>query len=220
MSDDFILEAPRSTDIAAVPPSSPPFHRDEHEHPVLSPDARERLCQEAWHESSQWKLSPTRRRCRNLEIKWRKVAKSIDEAMGELRRTTPDAGPLPEARRELVDNSRVVETALEDTERWLRTGRPLCHIEAEGEQDSQVPRAYAAAAAFLRATGFTFEEQALGIYFRAAQEQAALEVDELWALRPVMQLVVLEQIGFRMKRPTTEVGHSSPDLQVSPPKVD
>jgi hypothetical protein len=35
-----------------------------------------------------------------------------------------------------------------------------------------------------------------------------------------MQLVVLEQIGFRMKRPTTEVGHSSPDLQVSPPKVD
>ena len=120
--------------------------------------------------------------------------------MRELRPANADAASLPEAARELLDHARLIETAVQETDRWLRTSRPLPHIEAEGESRRQVPRAYAAAASLLRATAFAFEEQALGIYFRAAQQQAPFEMDELWALRPLMQLVLLEEIGITVKR--------------------
>ena len=200
MTDDFILEAHRSTGIPAVPPSSPPlYEEEEQEHPVPGHDTLEKLRRDAWHEASQWKLSPTRSRCRGLEIKWDEIAKSIEDARGELRKPTPHAGPLPEAARALLDNSRLLQTALQDTGRWLHTSRPLPRIDMEGEKRRRVPRAYAASEAFLRATAFAFEEQALGIYFRAAQEHEAFEVDELWALRPLMQLVLLEQIGISAK---------------------
>ena len=197
MPDDFTLEADRSTGTPAVPPSSPTRHEEEGGHPAPSRDGEERLGGDARHEASQWKLRSTRSRCRGLENKWREVAKSIEDAMGDLRKLNPEAGSLPEAARVLWDNWRLLQTALQDS--WLRTNRPLPQIEAEGEKRSQVPRAYAASAGFLRATAFAFQEQALGIYFRAAQEQAAFEVDELWALRPLMQLVLLEEIAITAK---------------------
>ncbi|HWT77886.1 MAG TPA: hypothetical protein VN648_03670, partial [Candidatus Methylomirabilis sp.] len=139
---------------------------------------------------------------------------SIEHAMGELSKATPDGGPLPEAARRLADNSRLLQTALQETDRWLRSSCPLPQIEApEGAKRCQVPRAYAASAAFLRATVFAFEEQALGIYFRAAQEQAAFEVNELWALRPLLQLVLLEEIAVTAKRLRTNAGYSGGGLE-------
>src|SRR5215472_3513857 len=219
MPDDSTLEADRSTGIPTVSPSSPPLYEEEREHPVPSQDAEERLSHDASHEASQWKLSPTRSRCEGLEIQWREVAKSIEDAIDELRKASPDAGPLPEAVRGLVDNSRLVQTALQDTDRWLRTSRPLPQIDAEGEKQRRVPRAYAASAAFLRATAFVFEEQALGIYFKAAQEQAAFEVDELWALRPLMQLVLLEEIAVSAKCLRNRAGPASGVLDARHPDV-
>ena len=216
MADDFTLEAPRSTAIPAVPPSSPPLLKDEREHPAPSPEAWERLSQDAWREASLWKLSPTRGRTRGLEMKWREAAQAIGNAMEELRKAKP--GPSAEPARELVDNSRVVETALEDTGRWLRTNRPLPQIEAEDDEHCPMARAYAASAAFLQAAAFAFDEEALGIYFAAAQEQAALEVDELWALRPLMQLAVLEQIAISVKRLGTDARHSNAGLEARHPE--
>jgi cyclic beta-1,2-glucan synthetase len=219
MADEFILEAPQSAGIPAVPPSSPPVNEHERKHPVPSREAKERLSRDAWHEASHWRVNPARSRCRDLEIKWREVVKSIEEATGELRHATSDGGSLPDAAQELADNFRLLRTALKETDHWLRTSRPLPQTEVEGERRCQMPRAYAASVAFLRATGFAFEEQALGIYFEALQEQAAFEVDELWALRPLMQLVLMEQIAISAKRFPADVDHASAGLEASHPDV-
>src|SRR5436309_2269449 len=59
----------------------------------------------------------------------------------------------------------------------------------------EVP-ASAPAAGFLRAAGFVFHEHAFSTYFRAVQQTIGFfEVGELWALKPMMQLVLLEEIG-------------------------
>ncbi|HEY6293700.1 MAG TPA: glycosyl transferase, partial [Terriglobia bacterium] len=52
-----------------------------------------------------------------------------------------------------------------------------------------------ASAAFLRSTGYVFDGRAFNLYFAAAQEFSAFETGELWALRPMLQLVVLQEIA-------------------------
>src|SRR5207249_4566572 len=84
--------------------------------------------------------------------------------------------------------------ALRETHESPKAARNLPRVKTE--QGQRIARAYAAAAGFLRAAGFVCQERAFVIYFMAVQEAIGfLEIGELWALKPMMQLVLLEEIG-------------------------
>src|SRR5205823_7367158 len=89
---------------------------------------------------------------------------------------------------------RLLTAALRETHESPKAARNLPRVKTE--QGQRIARAYAAAAGFLRAAGFVFQERAFVIYFMAVQETIGfLEIGELWALKPMMQLVLLEEIG-------------------------
>src|SRR5215475_11971935 len=68
--------APRMTTVAHAQPGSEDILEN-------------RLRREAIHEAGKWKLSPTRRRLRDLEAKWHAMAQSIDKTRTHLRKFRP-----------------------------------------------------------------------------------------------------------------------------------
>ena len=64
--------------------------------------------------------------------------------------------------------------------------------------------------AFLAATEYQFSAQAFISYLEGFQQQTVLKMKELWALVPVLKLVLLEQIAVRgaqlIKNPTGTYG--------------
>ena len=58
-----------------------------------------------------------------------------------------------------------------------------------------LPRVYAMARTYLQAAGFAFDEREFVRFLLGVQEVAGLALGELWALRAMLQLALLEQIG-------------------------
>ncbi len=98
--------------------------------------------------------------------------------------------------RWLLENYRLVRTALKE----IRTLAPSCReyrtaiIEGSSER-RPLPLPYIVAQAYLGA-GFDFvTEDGLTAFLRAFQELHVLEMAELWALKPALQMLLLERIA-------------------------
>src|SRR5437016_5620619 len=192
MRDDFARDMRHSIEAPDIPAFSP-ADGEEKTGPFLPPEEEERLRSEAAREASKWKPCARTKRGRTLERKWRKAAGSMREVSSRLRQLAPDRGLSDEAQW-FRDNARPLKAALRETRESPKAARNLPRIETE--QGARIARAYAAAAGFLRAAGFVFHEHAFSTYFRAVQQTIGFfEVGELWALKPMMQLVLLEEIG-------------------------
>ena len=193
MRDDFARDMRHSIEAPEIPAFSP-AHGEEKTDPFLSAEEEERLRSEAAREASKWKPCARTKRGRTLGRKWRKAAGSIREVSSRLRQPAPAGGELSAEAQWFRDNARPLKAALRETRESPKAARNLPRIETE--QGARIARAYAAAAGFLRAAGFVFHEHAFSTYFRAVQETIGFfEVGELWALKPMMQLVLLEEIG-------------------------
>jgi cyclic beta-1,2-glucan synthetase len=152
-----------------------------------------RLRREATHEAGKWKLSPTRRRLRDFEAKWHAIAQSIEKTRTHLRRFRP-VDPASAAEAEWFrENSRLLKAAVLETREALKSARRFPQIELGALR--LVPRAYAAAAGFLRAADYAFDEDSFASYVSAAQTQSPLQMAEVWALKPMMEFVLLEHIA-------------------------
>src|SRR3989475_7877757 len=193
MRDDFARDMRHSIEAPEIPAFSP-AHGEEKTDPFLSAEEEERLRSEAAREASKWKPCARTKRGRTLGRKWRKAAGSIREVSSRLRQPAPAGGELSAEAQWFRDNARPLKAALRETRESPNAARNLPR--SETEQGARTARAYAAAAGFLRAAGFVFHERAFVIYFMAVQETIGfLEIGELWALKPMMQLVLLEEIG-------------------------
>ncbi|HUY14210.1 MAG TPA: glucoamylase family protein [Terriglobia bacterium] len=200
MADDLTSGNRGSTEIPPGTQPSPPFQDAAPSHPAPALDNLEKLSSEASRQASQWKLSPKRKRCPAVKIKWREANQSIEEALREHRKNSTDSQPLPDPARWLLENARLIRSALKETSPLSKFSRALPQIGGEDQKAQRLPRAYRASSAFLRATAFVLEARAFAAYFKAAQEREAFEIGELWALRPLMQLVLLEEIASVAKR--------------------
>ena len=103
---------------------------------------------------------------------------------------TGDVAPLSRHRRLLESAAREAREAL----RW-KNPIPQVHLP---EPSHAVPRAYAVASSFLTASHFVFLEDALRRFLSALQETAPLEIAELWLLKPMMSLALLEQVAAQL----------------------
>ncbi len=161
-----------------------------------------------------WHLSGTRGPCHNLEANSREVARSLETTLASLHRHQAP-GVLTEDARWLLENTRLLRTALVETRQSVKGARDLPQIQSE-HHDSKVPRCFAAAAAYLRAVDFVFDAHTFTIFMEAVQEQHAFEIGELWALKPMMELFLLDRIAlaaFRVAE-VSQRGSVSPEAAV------
>jgi len=149
----------------------------------------------ALDEASRWKVSRDHKRSRKLERISRQADLVIGAALTALRQSIAGARETPEAVRWLVDNRRLLRSALAATTRALKTSRELPQLEEQGARTELTPRAYAAAEAFLRSTGGAFDLRSLHGYLEAVQQHGAFELGELWAMPTMLQLVLLRDIA-------------------------
>ena len=99
--------------------------------------------------------------------------------------------------RWLRDNVSLLSSDLEDATVAVKTLQRLPHV--KGERGHGVPRVGAVADSLLRASGFRFTDETFSAYIEALQRHVVLDLKELWALVPVLKLVLLEEIAKRSK---------------------
>ena len=136
-----------------------------------------------WQEKGPWLLKK----------KWSEAAKAIEPVLYPPH--VHRSGKPKEAHpaNELQSNLRLIQSALTGTRDLCTAARDFPEVETEAH--GVVSRAYAAVDAYLRAAHFQFQERALSAFFLEIQEIYPLYLRELWALKALTQLVLLEQIG-------------------------
>lgn len=188
MSDPVLSQA------AFQPPHVPPSVRLEEEH---QPSSRpvvdwENLRSEAIREASRWSPTASHKRCRALETALRRAAGTIESAIPRLRSDPPAAASSSDEARWLLQNHRLVRSALTAARGTLETNEELPQVRRENMREP-VPRVYAAAAGFLCAVNYVFDPQAFSNYISGVQEHTPLTMKELWALQSMLMLALVEK---------------------------
>jgi len=146
-----------------------------------------------------------------MKVKWREAKETIEKALQEIGKASSGLGQLSGEESWLVENERLLRSAFRETRRAGVFSRDLPQVEiGEGDERQRVPRGYTASVDFLHAVAFAFDEGAFDVYFSAVQEGTAFEIGELWALRPLMQLAMLEKIAARSRRLRNEATDFTP----------
>src|SRR5207245_222912 len=125
---------------------------------------------------------------RVLELKWKQASRAIEHAIHTFTSCVEDSLVGFDWAHCVAENERLLWSTLRETHECIKAARRLPQIQLRGETS---PRAYGAAEAFLEATHFSFEEEQLKTYFKALQNVSPFNLGELWAVRPMLQLVLL-----------------------------
>ena len=200
MGNNFIPQTPVSVEAPAAPPSPVSLPHGLLTDTAATPEFEQKLRLDGRREASNWRLVAKGEPSLILKDKWSEAADWIEKAASELRDNLSKAHPLYDQVQWVVENMRPLRAALRETHSLLKTARTLPQVQLqEPGKAHHVPRAYAAAAGFLRAAGFVFQADGLAAYFAALQEYGSFEVGEFWALRGMLQLVLLQEIGHAIR---------------------
>jgi len=161
--------------------------------PAEAPEAvASQLCEVARKQAKGWILSGRKSRSR-VPMEKQKRATSLLLAQARLRKRNAERGNLSELQKHLPLRSlRLLLSASFDVRASVRSDIPYPQVRIDDNQE--VPRPYLAAKGFLDAVHFAFSEASFIEYMEAAQEAAPFEMAEIWALQPMMKLVLLEVV--------------------------
>lgn len=150
---------------------------------------------EALREVARWKTAPPESDgVRPLLQAWKRAFRSIRKAEKWAYRLTLKGSPIPPEIRPITDNFRKIRAAMRGSREALK-GEALRRLPMVQIESRIMLRAYAAVQSFLQTTQFTFQEHDLAAYLNAGQEQQSLDINEIWLMKPLLQLVFLEKIG-------------------------
>src|SRR6202030_3664627 len=175
----------------AIPPAwtVPP---DTQAHAVAPEAEVARLRGEARAQSKSWTLSG--RRSFSPAIDSRRQGAS--RAVLSIRKSAAAERGVPAVASQLVvNNQRLLRSSSLDIRSSLRSKSTFPQVRTGGAHPEEVPRAYLAAKAYLTATHFIFEEPSFIEFMEAAQEAAYFEVAEIWRLKQMLQLVLIERFA-------------------------
>src|SRR5271169_1236000 len=141
-------------------------------------------------EAHSWKAASAKADLELLEAKWKRANQSIRTACSHARNLKGTA--FPDSRR-LLENEALLDTALREAHEDLHTTPELPQVEIHNL--GCVPRAYAVGESFLRAVKYQISADTLVSYLQGAQEDSPFQMPELWSLRPLMLLALMERIG-------------------------
>src|SRR5580698_4122923 len=129
-------------------------------------------------------------RCRNLSKALKPLLRKLDVPL--------PGTPVSDDSRWLHDNVYLLISEFEGASETLKLKRKTPHVRTPS--GAVVPRVAALAEGLLLATAYQFSEKTFTDYVEAFQQQTVLNTKELWALVPVLKLVLLEQIAIRGSR--------------------
>jgi hypothetical protein len=121
------------------------------------------------------------------------LEKRLREAKDAISKAVKKADPCDPDIKWLVDNHRIIRTALKEIRASMRSFRHQPVVKAESS--AELPRAYALVNSYLRASIDSFTEDGLGAFAIGFQELQELEMGEVWALKPALQLALVERIA-------------------------
>ncbi|HEV2426181.1 MAG TPA: glucoamylase family protein [Terriglobia bacterium] len=178
------------------PPQVPPSVRLEEEYQPSSQPAidSETLRGAAIREASHWEAAPPHKHCRTLDAALRQAAVTVESTISSLQGRPPDAANISDEARWLLQNHRLLRSALAGARNTLETSAELPQVRREDTRDS-VPRVYAAAAGFLHAVNYAFNSRAFSLYISGIQEHGAFTTKELWALQSMVMLALVEKVA-------------------------
>ncbi len=204
MPDPFGSEAdvPR----LQVPPPAPVEGEPKASRPPAG--AWEALHNEAIREASEWRPSRRPKGFRTLEKTSQEAADLIQAAIARAGKSSSRDPNIPDDARWLLENQRLLNSALAETRSALRACRDLPQLEQENHSGESIPRVYAAAAAFLRSVNDVFDEVAFRVYFAAIQERCPFTMNELWVLRSMLLVVLLRKIAKTAPAVASTARHS------------
>jgi len=211
MTDDPIgrLETDESP---AIPPawSEPPERQADAN--VRQPDVT-CLRDEARAQSKTWIVSA--RRSFSLPLESRRQAAS--RTVLSIRKSAAAERGVPAVASQLVaNNQRLLRSASLDIRSSLRSKATFPQVRTGGPHPEEIPRAYLAAKAYLSATHFTYDEPSFIEFMETAQESAYFEVAEIWRLKQMLQLVLIE----RFAELTAEVSRAAGARKAQDPQAD
>jgi cyclic beta-1,2-glucan synthetase len=170
---------------------------------ITAPDRAEALHSDAIARAAKWG-PPRRGRRRDSDLKhlWREAADSVRDAIDQLRQSGSRSGIPPAVARLLLENRRLFSSLIRDGADAIYSGRKLPHVKVDSERC--LPRAYAVADAYLSAVKSQFEEDDFLAFLDGAQTDQDLEMLEIWALLPMLQLSLLIAAGRCLRDPSDE----------------
>jgi hypothetical protein len=180
--------------------------------PVERPDSAEdasRLKSIAENEARSWRLTHEKASRKTLKRKWSEAADVIKPVLVQLRALAGNDEFALLDGSGLQANSRLLEAAIADTREWPAAAERVPEVAAR--DNHSIPRAYAAVAAYLRAVDWKFHEETLVTFLSGIHESQTLRICELWMLKPLMQLVLLEEIGRLLTAQRSAGGSKDPD---------
>jgi cyclic beta-1,2-glucan glucanotransferase len=155
----------------------------------------EQLLSNAQAEVLSWKVAATERAQPILETKWKSAGEAIRTASSGLR-DLPRMSSLD--MRLFSENLTLFQTALNETQDAIVAARKLPQVEMVDSQ--RVPRAYAVAESFLIAIEYKVSKDALVAFLKRVQDNLPFRMAELWDLKPLMELALLERIAAMAKQ--------------------
>jgi len=151
-----------------------------------------RLRDEARAQSKTWTLSGRRSFSPPLESR-RQVA---SRAVLSIRKSAAAERGVPAVASQLVvNNQRLLRSASLDIRASLRSKATFPQVRVGAAHPEEIPRACLAARAYLTASYFTYDEPAFIEFMEAAQESAYFEVAEIWLLKQMLELVLIERFA-------------------------
>jgi cyclic beta-1,2-glucan glucanotransferase len=177
-------------------------------------------------QARKWVAAGAEKRSKALKGRWKRQSRPTYGAhisgRGDATREKP---PVTEQQRWILDNARFLRGVSKEIRQALKSFERLPCVQPSPEEAEVVPRAYQLATGFLRAAGFAFNEEAFGHYLAGVQHAVALEMRELWALKPLLQLALLEHLATTAESFTDALENknqeeaSSPDASAAPPST-
>jgi Ca2+/Na+ antiporter len=172
-----------------------------------SPDGRLRLL--GARQAQSWEAPIDKKNVNRVKRRWASFQRLSLKAWTSSKSDIQRKGTSAENQRWILENARFLHGIANVVQEAVKSFRRLPSVPASGEQNDAVPRAYEIAAGFLAVTGLTFTQEMFGSYLTGIQQVIALEMRELWALKPLLQLVLLEQL--RAAAAPSAEAYESPD---------
>src|ERR1700688_5338237 len=141
-------------------------------------------------QSKTWTVSTRRSFSPPLESR----RQAASRAVLSIRKSAAAERGVPAVASQLVaNNQRLLRSSSLDIRSSLRSKATFPQVRTGGGHPEEVPRAYLAAKAYLTASHFIFDEPSFIEFMEAAQESAYFEVAEIWRLKQMLQLVLIDR---------------------------
>jgi len=150
------------------------------------------LRDEARTQSKTWAVSARRSFSPPLESRRQVAARTV---LGIRKSAAAERGVPAVASQLVVNNQRLLRSTSLDIRSSLRSKATFPQVRTGGPHPVEVPRAYLAAKAYLIASHFSYDEPSFIEFMEAAQENAYFEVAEIWRLKQMLQLVLIERFA-------------------------